>query len=177
MLWPRPSSSAAVAYAGLVLLVAPRPVFPVVVDRPEMLGIMAVMDQKDCIALSVSGSGMCKARVAGILHLTLCSSLGCQAHDVPHRGRYEPEGQLRGEILADGSDCRKTVIKVVDISFVLQRLIPMVLATSEIPQLRVDKVVDAPFYAGRADFLSWCRGRFPWSRLFCGPWFFPVAVH
>ena len=29
---------------GWVLLVAPRAVFPVVVDRPEMLGIMAVMD-------------------------------------------------------------------------------------------------------------------------------------
>ena len=36
-------------------------------------------------------------------------------------------------------------IKVVDISFVLQRLIPMVLVTMEIPQLRVDKVVDALF--------------------------------
>ena len=36
-------------------------------------------------------------------------------------------------------------IKVVDISVVLQRLISMVLATIEIPKLRVDKVVDAPF--------------------------------
>ena len=32
----------------------------------------------------------------------------------------------------------------------------MVLATIEIPQLRVDRVVDAPFYAGRADYS--CRG-------------------
>ena len=39
-------------------------------------------------------------------------------------------------------------------------LIPVILATTEIAQLRVDKVVDAPFYAG-ADFLSCCRGRFP----------------
>ena len=36
-------------------------------------------------------------------------------------------------------------IKVVDISFVLQRLIPMVLATIEILQSRVDVVVDALF--------------------------------
>ena len=45
---------------------------------------------------------------------------------------------------------RKTVdfpqfINVVDISNVLQRLIPMVLRTIEIPQLRLDTVVDAPF--------------------------------
>ena len=36
----------AVAYAGLVLLVAPRSVFPVVFDRPEMLCIMAALGQK-----------------------------------------------------------------------------------------------------------------------------------
>ena len=36
-------------------------------------------------------------------------------------------------------------IMVVDISFVLQRLILMVLVTIEILQLRVDKVADAPF--------------------------------
>ena len=91
------------------------------------------------------------------MHVALCSSRGCQAH-----GRYEPDGQVRGEIQADmpvvlntgacGSDCRKTLdfpqfqfVKVVDFSFVLQRLLFMVLATKEIPQLRVDKVVDAPF--------------------------------
>ena len=42
-------------------------------------------------------------------------------------------------------------IKVVDISFVVQRLILMVIDTIEIPQWRVDLVVDAPFYAGRTD--------------------------
>ena len=29
---------------------------------------------------------------------------------------------------------------------------------------------------GRADFLSWCRGRFPWSRLFVGPMRFPLLL-
>ena len=53
------------------------------------------------------------------------------------------------------------VLQVVDIPVVTQRLIPMVRVTIEISQFRVGKVVDALFYAGRADFLSWCRGRFP----------------
>ena len=92
-----------------------------------------------------------------------CSFLGCQTHDVPHHGRYEPEGQLRCEILADmpvvhnhrclwfrlQKNCgfpQVQFIKVVDISFVLQRLIPMVLATIQLPQLRVDKVIDVPVH-------------------------------
>ena len=36
------------------------------------------------------------------------------------------------------------IFKVVDISFVLQRLISRVLATTEIPQFFIDKVIDAP---------------------------------
>ena len=36
-------------------------------------------------------------------------------------------------------------MQVVDISFVVQRPISMVLLTMEIPQLRVDTVVDGPF--------------------------------
>ena len=40
-------------------------VFPVVVHRSVMLGIMAVMDQKNGIAL-FAGSGMYKAGIAGI---------------------------------------------------------------------------------------------------------------
>ena len=55
----------AVAFAGLVLLVAPRAVFfPVVVYRPEMLCIMAGMDHKDSIAL-FSGSCMYKVGFTG----------------------------------------------------------------------------------------------------------------
>ena len=40
-------------------------------------------------------------------------------------------------------------IMVVDISFVVQRLFPMVLATIETHQLRVDTVVDAPVQVGQ----------------------------
>ena len=43
----RSSSTPAVAYAGLVWLVASRALFPVIVCRPEMLRIMAGMHQKD----------------------------------------------------------------------------------------------------------------------------------
>ena len=49
-------------------------------------------------------------------------------------------------------------IKVVDISFVVHRPIPMVLATIETPQLRVDTVVDAPLLQVVRFSLSWCRG-------------------
>ena len=79
--------------------IAPRAVFLPVVYRPEMLGIVAVMDQKDSYALFL-GSGMCKAWFAGIFPLALCSSCG-SCPDALHHGRYGPEGQLRGEILAD----------------------------------------------------------------------------
>ena len=37
---------------------------------------MAGMHQKDSYALFGPGSGLCKARFAGILHLALCSSRG-----------------------------------------------------------------------------------------------------
>ena len=49
----------AVAYAELVLLVAPRAVFlPVVVYRPEMLGVMAFLDQKDSYAVACARLGL-----------------------------------------------------------------------------------------------------------------------
>ena len=60
----RLSSTPTVASPGLVLLVAPRAVFlPVVVYRPQMLGIMAGMDSKDCFA--PLGSGMCLVAFTG----------------------------------------------------------------------------------------------------------------
>ena len=58
----RSSSTPAVAPAWLVML-----------DRPEMLRIKASMHKLDSYAL-LSGSGMCKACVAGIFHLALCFS-------------------------------------------------------------------------------------------------------
>ena len=92
------------------------------------------------------------------LHLSLCSSRGCQAHDAPHHGRSEPDGELRGEILADLPvvlNHRCLWFRLQNLGFsavavhqgrrhVLQRLLPMVLVTIEIPQFRVDKVVDLP---------------------------------
>ena len=54
----------------------------------------------------------------------------------------------------------------------LQRLIPMVFATTAFPQLRMDTVVDA-LLCRSCRFPSWYRGRFPWSRLFVGPQSFP----
>ena len=53
------------ARVPLALLVVRCAVFWLVVDRPEMLGIMAGMYQKDCYALVIPGSGMCKAGISG----------------------------------------------------------------------------------------------------------------
>ena len=60
------SSSTMAACARLVLLVcAPRDVFPSVVGRPQMFGIMAGTYQKVFALIVVSSSGVCKARFAG----------------------------------------------------------------------------------------------------------------
>ena len=82
-----------------------------------MLGILVGMDQKDRYAFSC------------------CSHAHCVQRQVPWV-----------------MECRKTAefpqllsIQLVDISFVVQRPIPMVLVTMEILQLRVDTVVDGPF--------------------------------
>ena len=62
-----------------------------------MLGIMAVMDQKDFYTLVVGpGSGMCKDGFAGLRvdAPRAVASIGSQALNAPHYGRYGPEGQL-----------------------------------------------------------------------------------
>ena len=64
-------------------------VFPSVDDWSLMLGIMASMDRKDSYALFVLGSGTCKARFAGILHLALCSSRFFQAQMPCRQARRE----------------------------------------------------------------------------------------
>ena len=46
-------------------VISPRAVFFSVVAWPQMLGIMAGMDQKEFLAFLNPGSGMCKARIAG----------------------------------------------------------------------------------------------------------------
>ena len=48
-------------------------------------------------------------------------------------------------------------IKVVDISFVVHRPIPMVLLTIETPQLRMDTVVDVPLLQVVQSFFPSCR--------------------
>ena len=109
--------------AGFLGDVTPRAVFPSIVVRPEMLGILAGMYQKDSGALIVDpGSGICKACFAGFTPRSV--SLGCrqargqvgldqknnyvlgwftgvdapvlcrQAQDVRHHGRYDSGGDL-----------------------------------------------------------------------------------
>ena len=56
-----------------------------------MLGIKAVLDQKNSYALFLD-SGMCKAGIAGTVHLAMCLFPGLQAHDARHQGRYGPDG-------------------------------------------------------------------------------------
>ena len=79
-LWPR-SSSPAVAYAGLVWLVAPRAVFHVVVYRPEMLCIMACLDQNFPAVARATGDSAPRAVILSLL------SSGPNAR---HHGRYGP---------------------------------------------------------------------------------------
>ena len=58
-----------------------------------MLDIMAVLDQKNSLAL-FPGSDMYQAGIA--VDTAPCAVfLGLQAHDARHHGRFGPEGQLR----------------------------------------------------------------------------------
>ena len=62
-----------------------------------MLGIMAVMDQKDFYTLVIGlGSGMCRLVCWFACRcLSRCASIGSlQALNAWHYGRYGPEGQL-----------------------------------------------------------------------------------
>ena len=63
--------SVSVYEAGFAGDIAPRAVLSSLTGWLMMLGIMAGMVQEDSIAL-ISGSGMRKARFAGILHISLC---------------------------------------------------------------------------------------------------------
>ena len=177
-----------------------------------MLGIVAGKHQKDNYALLVSCSGTCKARFVGILHLALCSSRGFQAQ-MPCR-QVRRLVCIKARMNQRDSFCGE---KVVVVPVVLQRLIPTVLLTVEIPQLQFSNevidvpvvhvvqvlpsrspvvcndrcpgyvpqlqliytprscslcwVVDVPIVRSCRSFtsLSWCRCRFPWSRLRYSP--------
>ena len=79
--------------AGLLGDVPFPAVFPSVVVRLAMVGIMAGMDEKDSGALIVdSGSVMCKARFAGYDTPRVVFPFGCrQAQDALHLGPYGPD--------------------------------------------------------------------------------------
>ena len=66
------------AYARLVLLVAPRAVFPVVVDRPEMLGIMAHVQGSFC---GVFCTSRCVPLVVLVARRQVCIMAGMDQRD------------------------------------------------------------------------------------------------
>ena len=109
-------------YAGLPGDVPFRAEFPSDVVRPAMLGIMAVMNQKDSTTLVVNhGSGMCR--------------VGFTGYDAPCV--MFPSGVAKPKMLCILAGL-KLSIQVVDISFVAQRQFPMVQTsqlTTEVPQL------------------------------------------
>ena len=102
-------------WAGFAGYDASHAEFPLVVGRTQMLGILVSMDQKDRYAFSG------------------CSHAHCVQRQVPWLWCAENCG-----ISA------VAVFQVVDTPFVTQRCIPMVLVIMEIPQLRLDMVVDGP---------------------------------
>ena len=110
-----------------------RAMLPSVVVWPEMLGIMAGMDQEE---------QFCSWLVLLVtIHLVLYFLL-----------IVDVRGDSTGAVLLPGD------MPVVTTGALGQTAHK----TVEIPQLQF-------LGQGRADFLSWCRGRFPWSRLFVGP--------
>ena len=122
---------------------APRAVFFPSCRQAQMFGTIARMDQRT-VTLRDSAGGMCKARFAGISHLSLCSSRCSQAQDARHHGRYEPEGQLCVMVLV--VQTAKTGFSTVAV------------------------------HRWLSIFLSWCRGRFPWSCCSADHSYSPVAV-
>ena len=103
--------------------VAPCAVVSFLVVRPKLLGIMDGLDQKDsCVVHLCRGAEMILMVFTVQQTIEIPLFLLNTVIDVP--------------VLQ--------VVAVVDISFVTQRLIPMVLVTMEIPQFFFDKAIDAP---------------------------------
>ena len=125
--------------AGVPGDVTTRAVFPSVVVRPEMLGIMACMDQKYIPRVWCAHRRLWQWHVQG----WFCWYVTPRAVFLPWflstgpplgllHGWFGPEEQLRFEM-------------VVVIPVIAQRLIPMVQLTVEIPQLQfLNEVIDVP---------------------------------
>ena len=134
--------------AGFAVLVLLTMQFPSSVGRTLLPGIIVGMDQKDLFhrAFVDSDSGIYKAGFAGCF--SRCVSSRCrQAPDARHHCRYGPDGQLRGEILAD---------MVLMVQFFLY---------STLSGSTVDTCSASVYEAFWTFHLVWYRGRFPWSRL------------
>ena len=110
----------------LVLLFTISTLFPVIVGRTGMLGILVGMDQKVRFAFSCCSHVHCVQRQ---VCNDRCATTGAMGYGVQETAVFP---QL-------------LFMQVVDFSLVVQRPNSMVLVTMEIPQLRVDTVVDAHF--------------------------------
>ena len=93
--------------AGIAGYFAPRAVFPSLVGRPRMLGILFGTD------LKYSCSGMCKAGFSGFLHLALCC-LRCTGKLDFWRWRLFFSGSLYLEVIC--SSCLPEEYRVADFS-------------------------------------------------------------
>ena len=130
--------------AGFARDAALRAVFPLFLGSAGRR-ILATLAEEVQAALVVDNSGMF---MVGFPRDDAFRAVfpGClQAPDACHHVRYGPEGAVRGAVQQTADFPQLLLIfQVVDFAVVTPKLIPMVLATMEIPQLRDDKVVDVP---------------------------------
>ena len=154
------SSTLAVACPRLVLLLFHLASCSFLVAWPMMLGIMAVIHQKDYCTF------YWQWHVQGLfcwpLHFAMCSLTCLAGPDARHFGRYEPERPIR--VLHSCSHAR-----------CVQRPWPLVTGCRKLWILHSCTVIFVPVYRS-CRFPSWRRGIFPWSRLLFGPSCFPCCT-
>ena len=118
--------------------------------------------------LGFSGYDAPRAVFPSLLSCPCCLSAGPPAG--LHHGRYGPEGGFRRAVQKTAENPQlQFIYKVVDIPFVPHRQIPMVQAfpkTIEIPQLRVDRAVDAPVMQV-LQFRTFSNASCIWQSLHC----------
>ena len=117
---------------------APRVIFPCGVAKPNMLCILAGMDQKDCFDM-VQG-WFCWYFTPRAVFLPCL-----QARDARHHGLYGPEGQFYARLS----------VAIPQVQLLDEVVVPVVCSrTVEVPQLQfLDNVVDFPVVAQR--LLPW----------------------